>query len=92
MRIRALLHALLALAACGAWPEVEGSPAASRGVWPTLLPISDVYPVETDAADPEGAADALASRADLLRERAAILRADVNSQDDFEALRARIGR
>ena len=42
---------------CGAWPEVEGSSAASRGAWPTLLPLSDVYPVETDAADPEGAAE-----------------------------------
>lgn len=87
------LPVCLILAACGEWPDVPvPDGGVGRGPWPELKPVSELFPA-TPAAAVEGDAEAarLAARAEALQRRASVLRTPVEDQDDFDALRARIG-
>lgn len=92
--MRMLLFCLtLGLTACAEWPDA-GGPTMSRrsNDWPTLLPLSQILESGTiEAAEDEDAAR-LSARAEALRNRARILRANAGDIDAMEALRARLRR
>ena len=82
----------LCLAGCGQWPDEALPDQQSRNApWPELKPLSDLIAPEDTEITGEEDALRLAARADGLRRRAALLRTPVADEDDFEALRARVG-
>ena len=79
----------LALTACTEWPDAGGAPlTATRGPFPTLLPVADLLTSGTEAEGED--ADQLSARAAALRGRAAILRRSAGNQAEIDALRARL--
>lgn len=93
MRRLAFVLLLASPVACTDWPDIAaGSSSRAAEGWPGLLPMNDVLP-ETDPG-PAGEAETerLLARAGALRARAALLRAPVSGEAEFEALRARMAR
>ncbi|MEM7752215.1 MAG: hypothetical protein AAF230_02315 [Pseudomonadota bacterium] len=89
MRIIVLLLLSL-LTACGDWPDAGGPPTARNSqAWPELLPLDALVNSGQVPQASDDDANALRSRADDLRRRAAILR---GSASDLDALRARLNR
>ena len=91
-RIAPCLLCCLALAACGAWPDVPlGVQRDPGGTWPVLRPSAELLAEAPPVTQDDQAAENLNSRAEALRRRADLMRAPVPDGDAFEALRARIG-
>jgi len=87
---RLAMIALLALGACGEWPDAgEPTAAGASGDWPELLPLDQVLAGGTIAAAEDAEASALSRRAVALRARARVMRSDTS---DIDALRARLAR
>lgn len=94
MTLRLAILVCLALPACGDWPESDGT-LPNRGGWPDLMPVSQILHGDLQFATTVGEASAeeaelLSRRADRLRQRARVLRADASSDAAMEALRARM--
>lgn len=81
----------LCLAGCADWPEASRTPTLQEaGAWPRLVPTADLFATLPEARGDQG--QSLSARAAALRARAAILRRSAGSQDEIEAIRARLGR
>ncbi len=74
--MRLALSALLLLAACADFPEVDAAAARlDKGPAPQLLPTEDILARAALPGRAEGAGDAVAARVARLKARAARLRA-----------------
>lgn len=85
--------AFAGLAACADWPDTGAAPI-SRGdqSWPALLPVSEIIAASTDGAVTAEDANRLSARAVALRTRASLLRREVATQSEMDALRRRLAR
>ena len=89
--MRVFVVLLLGLAGCAEWPDAGGERfAGTSGPWPELVSVAELYAALPEARREE--AERLEARARGLRARAALMRRDIRSRDDMEALRARLAR
>lgn len=87
-----LVFFVVALSACGPWPQVDAPTRDDEGTWPVLLPLDDVTSPSRSTGAAQSEAQRLSARAAGLRSRARLMRASVPDLDAMDALRARLAR
>ncbi|MEO9825664.1 MAG: hypothetical protein ABJF50_14710 [Paracoccaceae bacterium] len=87
-----LIALLLAMSACGPWPQVDAPQHAEPGAWPALLPMEEIAPLSRNDGTAQAEGQRLSNRAAALRNRARLMRQSVPDQDAMDAMRSRLAR